>query len=122
MQFSVAVSLFPVPAACLDRLGPARLEQLGHQARPAGLVRRSDAPARVAVEILVEQDVVPEMGVAVQLRVVGVDRPPALIVFPKNAGQPPREFVRHLFDRDEAPRARRALDLEVIAVVVVELL
>ena len=55
-----------MPAAKLGRLGPPGLEQFRHQAGPAGLVRRPDTAARVAVEVLVEQDVVPEMRIAVE--------------------------------------------------------
>jgi hypothetical protein len=40
-------------------------------------VRGADAAARVAVEALVEQDVVPEVRVAVQLVVVARHRPAA---------------------------------------------
>jgi hypothetical protein len=41
-------------------------DQLGNQAGPAGLVTRADAGAIVAVEILVEKDQVPPVGIALK--------------------------------------------------------
>src|SRR5262245_4002438 len=54
----------------------ARLQQLRDQAGPAGLVRGAHPAPAVAVEVLVEQDVVPKMGIALQLRLVAENRPP----------------------------------------------
>src|SRR5262249_56742126 len=47
----------------LGRLLPARLQQLGDKPGPTGLVRRADAAPRVAVEVFVEQQVIPEVRV-----------------------------------------------------------
>src|SRR5258707_1280177 len=49
---------------------PPRLQQLGHESRPSGLMRRADAAPRVAVEVLVEEDVVAEVRIVLHPRVV----------------------------------------------------
>ena len=43
-------------------------EEVGHEARPAGLVRGADARPGVAVEVLVEQQEVAPLGVVAELR------------------------------------------------------
>jgi hypothetical protein len=98
------------------------LQQFRHQSGPARLVRCADAPAGVAVEIFMKQDVVPEVGVAVQLRVVSQSRTKAALIAQENAREAAGQFIRHLVDRQEVARAGRTLDLEIIAVVVVKLL
>jgi hypothetical protein len=49
----------------MDRL-PLRMEQFGDQTGPTRLMRRTDAPSGVAVEILVEQQVISEIRVSLQ--------------------------------------------------------
>ena len=55
---------------------PPRLQELGDEAGPAGLMRRADAAAGVAVEVLVEQQVVAEVRVGLQLGALA-ERPAA---------------------------------------------
>src|SRR5581483_5580762 len=54
----------------------ALLEELGHQRRPARLVARADPGAVVPVEVLVEEDQVPPVRIALELLGPAVDRPP----------------------------------------------
>src|SRR5437868_6929820 len=44
------------PQADVGDLGPARVQELGDEPRPARLVRRPHPPPTVAVEILVEEE------------------------------------------------------------------
>ena len=53
------------------------------------------------MEIFVEQNVVPEMRIAVQLVVVGQHWPAATLVSQEDARQPPRQFVGDLADGEE---------------------
>ena len=50
--------------------GMAGLQQLGHQAGPAGLMRGADATAGVSVKIFMEQDVVLEVRIGREFRVI----------------------------------------------------
>src|SRR5687768_7169927 len=101
--------------------GGGRLEQLGDEARPAGLVRSTDAAAGVAVEVLVEEHVVAEMRVVLHLRVVAEDRPPAAPVLEEDVAEPVAQLAGDLLQAEEVAGAGRAFDAEVVAVVFVEL-
>src|SRR6184192_2750339 len=83
----------------------ALLEELGDEAGPARLVARADAGAVVAVEVLVEQNHVAPVRVALE--------------HPREA---PRELGRDLPEVQLRASAGRALDLQAVAVEVVELL
>src|SRR5678815_54646 len=83
---------------------------------------RADAASYVPVEILEEQQVVAEMRVVLQSRILREHRAAAVFVLEKDSRQARAELLGHVVDRDEPARADRALDLEVIAVVVMELL
>src|SRR5262249_52998521 len=109
-------------AEVLGRLFPARLQQLGDQRGPTGLMRRADAAPRVAVEVFVKQQVIPEVRVVLVLGRLPEDGPPAALVRQENAGQAAGQLLGHALDGDEPAGTRRALDLEVVAVVVVKLL
>jgi len=61
----------------------ARLQQLGDQAGPAGLVRGPDAAAIIAVKIFVEQDVVLEMRVGREFVMIFQGGPQAVVAFQK---------------------------------------
>src|SRR5262245_13395862 len=105
-----------------ERFLAARHQQFRDQTSPAGLVRSAEADARVTVKIFVEQDVVAEIGVALQLVVVAVHRAAAGWIAQKETRQASGDFFRYFVDGDKAARARRAFDFEVVAVVVVKLL
>src|SRR5947209_8140544 len=74
------------------------------------------------MEVFVEQQVVAEVRIALQLRVVAEDCPPTLLVAQEQPTQSTRQLLRHLFNGDEVAGTARAFDLEVVAVVVMELL
>ena len=82
----------------------ARLQELGDQAGPAGLVRGAHAAAGVAVEIFVEQDVILEMRVGLRVwddisrRAAGRPSP-----CKNNFVEAAREFVGHRNEGDEFP-------------------
>src|SRR5262249_59435688 len=97
------------------RLFPAGLQQLGDQPGPAGLVRRADAAPRVAVEVFVKQQVIPEVRVVLVFGRLAEDRPPAALVRQEDAGQAAGQLPGHALDGDEPAGACRALDLEVCA-------
>src|SRR5438034_2623149 len=103
--------------------GPApRLQQLGHEAGPAGLVRGADAATGVAMEVLMEEHAVLEVRIGGEFRMILERRAPAILVFEEEAGDSLNELVGRLVDRDEFSRAGRAFDFEIITVVVMEFL
>src|SRR5205085_5067806 len=117
---SILSCLFGLTRANLG--GVARHEELRHQPGPAGLVRRTDTAARVAVEVLIEEDVVPEVRVGVSALIEAVDRSASVRICKEQPSQTAGDLVGNLVEGREVPRARRALDPEVITVVVMELL
>ncbi len=58
-------------------------EQFGDQAGPAGLMRRADAAAGVAVKVFVEQNVILEMRVRRELRMIFQHGPLAVFALQK---------------------------------------
>src|SRR5947209_10257780 len=100
----------------------ALLEELGDEAGPARLVARADAGAVVAVEVLVEQNHVAPVRVALELLRVAEDRPAAVLAAQEDPREAPRELGRHLPEVQLCAGAGRALDLQAVAVEVLELL
>ena len=82
----------------------------------------ADTAARVAVEVLVEMDVVAEVWVVLVARLVGEDWPSAVLVFKEYPRETRRELVRDIVDRSEVGRASRARDAKIVAVIVMKLL
>src|SRR5215467_3924475 len=74
--FVVPESIAP-PASGLDRVSRARMQQLCDETGPPRLVRCADAAAGVAVEVLVEVDVVAKLAVVLHLGIQRVDLPHA---------------------------------------------
>src|SRR5262249_48056058 len=99
-----------------------RLQELGDQPGPSGLVRSSDSTPRIAVEVLVEVQVVAELAIPLQLRIERVHLSHTLGVLQEDSRETVRQFLRHLTEREETARPRRTLDAKAIPVVVVELL
>ncbi len=73
---------------------PAADDQVGDEPRPAGLVRRAEAGAGVAVEVLVERDQVVPGRVALEQLVAAEDRPPPVRALEEDPGQPRRRARR----------------------------
>src|SRR5690349_20032735 len=54
-----------------------QLDEFGHEPRPSGLMAGAEPGAVVAVEVLVEQNVVVPVRIGLELLGAAVDRPPA---------------------------------------------
>ena len=109
-------------AELADLLGGGGREQI-HQPRddagPSGLVTRTQAGAVVAVEVLVEQEVITPVRVLLKFAGRSIERTPPVIVPQKDAGQPTRDFLGNLIQRHVPARARWTFDGEIIPVVAV---
>ncbi len=82
----------------------------------------SDASAGVAVEVLVEQQVVVPMGVGLEAFVRAEDGAASVLVAQEDVGEPTREVFRDLPEGQVRAGAGGAFDQELVAIVVVELL
>src|SRR5215472_4888372 len=100
----------------------ARQQQLRHEPCPAGLMRGAHTPPAVAVEVFIEENVVAEVRIFERALVHAVHRPMTLLVGEEQARESLGELIGHLVERGESPRAGRALDAKIIAIVVVKLL
>src|SRR6185312_8678392 len=87
---------------------------------PAGLMTGADPAALVAVEVLIEQEEVPPVRIVLERLGVAVDRPAPVTPAQEEARESPRELGRDLPEIEETAGAGRALDLQVVAVEVVE--
>src|SRR5262245_55286330 len=83
----------------------ALLQQLGHQARPAGLVAGPDASAVVPVEVLVEQEPVAPVGILLELLGAAEDRTATGAVAQEDSGEAPGELGGRLPEIDLVARA-----------------
>ena len=97
-------------------------QEIGDQACPAGLMGRADAAPVVTVEVLVEQDAVAKMGIASSRLMMLEDRTAPGFILQENARQAASQFVRDFANGQVSRRAGRTLDLEIVAVILVELL
>src|SRR5207253_1849222 len=100
----------------------AAVEEFGDEGGPAGLMVCAQALAGVPVKILVEEQMVPEVGVSLLQLVLPEGGAAAIAARQEEADQPLREVVLDLTQRVHMPRAGRVLDGEVVAVVVIEAL
>jgi len=66
---------------------PEKLHGLGHQPRPTGLVTGAQPDTVVAVEVFVEEDVIPPVAIALELFGTTIDGPSTVLV----AGEDPAE-------------------------------
>ena len=104
-------------------LFPALLQQLRDQASPAGLVAGADARAVVAVEVLVEEDVVPPVRIVLVCARCRRRRAGARSSSRRKMRVSRREIsAATSHERQHLSRAGRALHLEVVAEVMMELL
>ena len=81
-----------------------RLEKIGNQPCPAGLVRCSEAAAVFAVEVLVEKNVIPKIWIIPHFLGIVEDWSVFGLVFKKNPRQATGEFVGHFADGQEPSR------------------
>ena len=100
----------------------ARVEEFRDESRPSCLMRCADASTGVAVKVLVEEHEVSEVRIAGQLGVISEDGPFTVFVFEEKSSKPTGELIRHLGKRQVRSRTGGALDLKIVAVVVVKFL
>src|SRR4029453_17355029 len=86
----------------------ALLDELGHQPGPARLVVGPDAGAVVAVEVLVEEDEVAPVGIALEAFGRSVDGAPAVAATQEQVGEAPRQLGAHLPQVQQPTGAGRA--------------
>src|SRR5579884_360140 len=119
MPLPAPVTIATFPSRSMSALSFATDDQVGDEAGPAGLVRRAEPRARVAVEVLVEEDRVPPSGILLQQAVPAEDGAPAVVAPQEERDQPPLELVGDRGQRHRAAGARRALDAPRVAEVAV---
>src|SRR6185436_6739218 len=100
---------------------PAALYERGDEGRPAGLVAGAEPGSAVAVEVLVEWNAVAPVRVVLELLGCAEHRTAAIFIAQEDPLQPRRDFVAHFEEGHPAARAGRALHLQGIAVVRIEL-
>ena len=93
-----------------------RLEQIRDHSRPAGLMAGADTAPAITVEVLVERNVFAPMRIVLKGRSGAKDGPAALLVTQKDVCEPPREFLRHLPERQFRAGACRAFYREIVAI------
>lgn len=98
------------------------LKEFGYQGGPARLMARSEAFARVAVEIFVEENQIAPVGIGAKLRRGPVDRAVAFRVPQENSCQAMRDFRGNLGKREHFAGARREFHFEAVAEIVMKLL
>src|SRR5262245_48096703 len=101
--FVALVSTGP-PASASNRVSSPRLQELGDETGPSGLVRGAHTAARVAVEVLVEVDVVAELAVLLQLRIERVHLSDAGGILQEDSRETVRQLFGHLVDRKQPAR------------------
>jgi hypothetical protein len=100
----------------------AWLQQLCDQSRPARLMGRAEPTTGIAMEVLVEMNVIAEVWVVLDARSIARQRAAAVRITQKQTADAPSELAGHLMDREMPTGSRRALDEELVAVVMVKLL
>ena len=92
-------------------------QQCGDQGRPAGLMARPTAPARVAVKVFMEQDQITPRWIIDVAFLVTMTRPPAGLVGPEEPRQPVSNLERGIAQRSPTARSDRTFHAELVAVV-----
>src|SRR2546425_3942748 len=101
---------------------PALLQQFRNQAGPASLVAGADTSTIIAMEIFMKEDELPPMRIALEDFDTTGHRAPTILPAQEDTREPPGYFRRDLPQVGFPLRMSRALDLEILAIVVVELL
>src|SRR5215472_8683270 len=97
------------------------LQQLCHHSSPTSLVAGTYAPACITMEVLVEQQVVAEVGVGLKCLVFAEDRAASMPVTQEDVREPTRELIGDLPERELLARARGTLHQKIVSIVVVKL-
>ena len=82
----------------------------------------SEAGSIVAVEVLVEQDVIPPMRIFLELLRSTVNRTSSVFILQEDAGQPARKLLGYFEERQVLPGTGGALDFELVAVKLIQLM
>src|SRR5258708_11944603 len=90
-------------------------DQIGDESGPARLMRCAQAFARIAVEVLVEEQLIVPAWIVLKPGVIAEGGTVALVVVEEQREQAAAEFPRHRVEGEEPPRARRTFDAELIA-------
>src|SRR5215471_14576244 len=89
----------------------------GNDASPPGLVACPQSGTVVAVEILVELNVITPMGILLKFLYTPIHRPSTVLPLPEDVGQAARDFLGDLIEVHLSAGVGRALDGKIIAVV-----
>src|SRR5690349_2697348 len=98
-----------------------QLDEFCNNPSPAGLVAGAKSSAIVAMEILIEKNIIAPVRVGLEFFGTAVYRPPTLFVPEKDAGEPPGNIHGHLEEVHHAAGTRRTFDFEAVAIIQVEL-
>src|SRR5580692_1919461 len=99
-------------------LFPALLDQFCDEACPAGLVARADARAVVAVKILVEEEQILPVRIALEKFGAAGDRAAAVLAAHENMNEAAGNLGGDFPEVRFTARARREFDFEVLTVIV----
>jgi hypothetical protein len=89
---------------------------------PSSLVRSTKTRTIVTVEELVEEHIVPEMGITIELRVSTIRSSASIHILSKYVDNAMLDFFRNLVQWHRVTTPSGALDLKVIPIVLVETL
>src|SRR5262245_61608613 len=109
----------PASLSAPRRRGMEVLEQPRGEGGPSGLMAGAETATILAVEVLVEQDQIPEMGIAGEAHVVPMTGPPAVGIAQEQARNPAAELAGHLAQVHQVSRPGRELDAQRVAPEVV---
>src|SRR5437879_1968875 len=100
----------------------ALLEELRHKPGPSGLMAGADSRPIIAVEILVEKQVVPPMRIRLKFFRSAENSSPAVRIPEKDVDQTMRKLGGHLPERHEAAGTGRTLHLKFLPDVMMKFL
>src|SRR5438552_135287 len=106
---------------CLRVEVAEQVNQLPDKTCPPGLVAGSQTGTVVAMKVLVEEDVVAPVRVALELLATTVHRPLARLVAEEDTLQAGGHFLSYFKEVHPAARAGGALNFEIVAIIQVEL-
>src|SRR5215469_1336827 len=92
------------------------LQQFYRERRPAGLMARTAAASRFAVEVFVKKNEIAPVRVLPVFRILTMTRPHPVLVGQKNASKSAGQFPGYFLERSHVSGIGRALDLKRFAV------
>src|ERR1700755_2449862 len=95
-------------------------DHVGDQSTPAGLVRRPQTAAGIAVVVFVEEEVVLEVRISLQLLITAEHRAPSGAVAPEDVDHTAAQLISDLLQRSFLAGADGAFDAKLVTVEVVE--